>query len=157
MLPCPPQRGSSGPWDQIHDSYLSCIGSQVLYHWTSLVVQLVKNLPAKRETWVRSLGWEDPLEKGKAAHSSNLAQRIRGLYSPWGHKESDTAELLSLLLIPLAPPGRASFTLCLMQKSLYLLRVKKRKLKIVLCPTMLSNVQSDLLTKCGLYSHTMNW
>ena len=37
------------------------------------VAPLVKNLPAKRETWVQSLGWEDPLEKGKAAHSSILA------------------------------------------------------------------------------------
>jgi len=44
----------------------------------SLVAQLVKNLPAMQETWVRSLGWEDPLEKGKAIHSSSLAWRI-----PW--------------------------------------------------------------------------
>ena len=44
----------------------------------SLVAQLVKNLPAMRETWVLSLGWEDPLEKGKATHSSILAWRI-----PW--------------------------------------------------------------------------
>ena len=44
----------------------------------SLVAQLVKNLPAIRETWVRFLGWEDPLEKGKATHSSILAWRI-----PW--------------------------------------------------------------------------
>ena len=42
------------------------------------VAQLVKNLPAMWETWVRSLGWEDPLEKGKATHSSILAWRI-----PW--------------------------------------------------------------------------
>ena len=42
----------------------------------SLVPQLVKNLPAMQETWVRSLGWEDPLEKGKATHSSILAWRI---------------------------------------------------------------------------------
>jgi len=42
----------------------------------SLVAQLVKNLPAMRETWVQSLGWEDPLEKGKATHSSILAWRI---------------------------------------------------------------------------------
>ena len=40
---------------------------------SSLIAQLVKNLPAMRETWVRSLGWEDPLEKGKATHSSILA------------------------------------------------------------------------------------
>ena len=42
----------------------------------SLVAQLVKNLPAMRETWVRSLGWEDPLEKGTATHSRILAWRI---------------------------------------------------------------------------------
>ena len=59
----------------------------------SLVAQVVKNLPAMRETWVRTLGWENPLEKGKASHSSILAWRI-----PWGHKESDTTEQLSLSL-----------------------------------------------------------
>ena len=48
-----------------------------------------------RETWVRSLGWEDPLEKGKATHSSILVWRIHGLYGPWGLKESDTTEQLS--------------------------------------------------------------
>ena len=48
------------------------------YAWASLVAQLVKNPPAVRETWVRSLGWEDPLEKEKATHSSILAWRI-----PW--------------------------------------------------------------------------
>ena len=42
----------------------------------SLVAQLVKNLPEMWGTWVRSLGWEDPLEKGAAAHSSILAWRI---------------------------------------------------------------------------------
>ena len=41
--------------------------------WASLVAHLVKNLPAMRETWIRSLGWEDPLEKGKAIHSRTLA------------------------------------------------------------------------------------
>ena len=40
------------------------------------MAQLAKNLPAMRETWVRSLGWEDPLEKGKGTHSSILAWRI---------------------------------------------------------------------------------
>ena len=47
-----------------------------LHVWASLVAQLVKNLPAMRETWVQILGWEDPLEKGKAAHSRILAWRI---------------------------------------------------------------------------------
>ena len=49
--------------------------------------QLVKNPPAMWETWVQSLHWEDPLEKGQATHSSIFAWRI-----PWGHKESDTTE-----------------------------------------------------------------
>ena len=48
------------------------------YAWSSLVAQLVKNPPAMWETWVQSLGWEDPMEKGKATHSSILAWRI-----PW--------------------------------------------------------------------------
>ena len=42
------------------------------YSWASLVAQLVKNIPAMQETWVESLGWEDPLEKGKATHSSTV-------------------------------------------------------------------------------------
>ena len=41
--------------------------------WASLVAQMVKNLPAVRETWVQSLGWEDTLEKGMATHSRILA------------------------------------------------------------------------------------
>ena len=54
------------------------IGYSLPYSWASLVAQLVKNLPAMQKTWVQSLGWEDPLEKGKAIHSSILAWRI-----PW--------------------------------------------------------------------------
>ena len=52
-------------------------GYLLQYAWASLVSQLVKNQPAKRETWVQSLDWEDPLEKGKATHSSILALRIQ--------------------------------------------------------------------------------
>ena len=52
------------------------IGYPLQYSRASLVAQLVKNLPPMRETWVQSLGWEDPLEKGKATHSSILAWRI---------------------------------------------------------------------------------
>ena len=48
-------------------------GYPLQYSWASLVAQLVKNPPAMWETWVLSLGWEDPLEKGKATHSSILA------------------------------------------------------------------------------------
>ena len=61
------------------------------------MAQLVKNLPALQETWVRSLGWEDPLEKGTATHSRVLAWRIPWtVYSPWGCKESDMTKQLSL-------------------------------------------------------------
>ena len=51
-------------------------GYPLQYSWTSLVTQLVKNPPAMQETWVRSLGCEDPLKKGKATHFSILAWRI---------------------------------------------------------------------------------
>ena len=62
------------------------------------MAQLIKNPPEMQETWVLSLGWDDPLEKGTANHSSILAWRIPWieepgrLYSPWGHKELDTTE-----------------------------------------------------------------
>ena len=52
------------------------IGYPLQYSWASLVAQLIKNPPAMQETWVRSLGWEDPLEKGKSSHSRILAWRI---------------------------------------------------------------------------------
>ena len=54
------------------------IGYPLQYSWASLVAQLIKNPPAIREIWVRSLGWEGPLEKVKVTHSSILAWRI-----PW--------------------------------------------------------------------------
>ena len=56
------------------------IGYLLQYSWASLVAQLVENLPAMQETWVRALGREDLLEKGKATHSSILAWRM-GLQS----------------------------------------------------------------------------
>ena len=64
----------------------------IMKAWASLVAHLVKNQPAMRETWVRSLGWENILEKGKATHSCILAWRMHGLYSPWGLKELDMTE-----------------------------------------------------------------
>ena len=51
---------------------------------SSLVVQMVKNLPAMWETWVQSLVWEDPLEKGMATHSSILAWRVPWAEEPGG-------------------------------------------------------------------------
>ena len=95
-----------------------------LVGWTSLVAQMVKDLPAMQETQVPSLGGEDPLEKEMATHSNILAwtvacqvplsmkfsrqptpiflpgefhgQRNLAGYSPWGHKESDMTEQLTL-------------------------------------------------------------
>ena len=67
-----------------------CCKGSVLYvkwHnviWASLVAQTVKNLLAMQETWVQSLGWEDPLEKGMATHSSILAWRILLTEKPGG-------------------------------------------------------------------------
>ena len=54
------------------------IGYPLQYSWASLLAPLVKNPPAMQEIWVQSLGWEDPLEKGLATHSSILARRM-----PW--------------------------------------------------------------------------
>ena len=64
----------------------------------SLVVQMVKNLPAMWETWVQSLFWEDPLEKERATRSSSLAWRIPwteqpgSLYDPWDRKALGATE-----------------------------------------------------------------
>ena len=84
-------RRSSQPRDGTRVSYVSCIGRWVLYHcvtwkpysdiqykWASLVAQMVKCLPAMRETWVQSLDQEDPLEKEMETHSNTLAWKI-----PW--------------------------------------------------------------------------
>ena len=63
-----------------HEGFISSDTMNRIYRtdWASLVAQLVKNPPAVWETWIQSLGWEDPLEKGKATHSSILPWRI-----PW--------------------------------------------------------------------------
>ena len=70
--------------------------------WVSLVAQMVKKLPVMREPWVRSLGWEDPLEEGMSTHSGMYShlenphgQRSLTGYSPWGHKELDTTKWLN--------------------------------------------------------------
>ena len=62
-----------------------------------LVAQMVKHLPTMQESWVQSMGWEDPLEKEMALHSSTLAWKIPrmeepGRLQPWSRKESDTTE-----------------------------------------------------------------
>ena len=73
------------------------------FNGASLVVQMVKHLSAMLETWVWSLGPENPLEKAMATHSSTLPgksheQRSLVGYSPWDRKESDTTERLYFLL-----------------------------------------------------------
>ena len=69
----------------------------------SLVAQMVKNLLAMRETWVQFLGWEDSLEKGRVLTPIFLSGEFYGQrslvgYSPWGRKESDMSERLTLSL-----------------------------------------------------------
>ena len=63
---------AKNPPAKVGDSGDSGFDPWVQYSWASLVAHLVKNPTTMRETWVRSLGWEDPLEKGKATHSSIL-------------------------------------------------------------------------------------
>ena len=63
------------------------IGYPLQDSWAYPVAQTVKNLPAKQDTWVRSLGWEDPLEKRTATHPSILAWKIPWTVYPWGQKE----------------------------------------------------------------------
>ena len=69
------------------------IGYPLQYSWASLVAQLVKNLPTVWETWVLSVGWEDPWRRERLPTPVFWPGE---LYSPWGHKESDMTERLSL-------------------------------------------------------------
>ena len=77
----------------------------IIYVSTSPVAQMVKRLSTVRETWVRSLGREDSLEKEMATHSSTLASKIPWTeesgagYCPWGCKELDTTERLHFLCV----------------------------------------------------------
>ena len=75
-----PAAGMAEPWGNHQEvqSSVQVLNLTYLKIRASLIAQLVKNLPAMQETWVLSLGWDDPLEKGKATHSSILAWRI-----PW--------------------------------------------------------------------------
>ena len=87
------------------------IGCTLQYSWASLVALIVKKQPAMRETWVWTLGWEDPMENGMASHSSILAWRIPWteepgrLYSPCGHRvghDWGTSAFSRVLLRPLS-------------------------------------------------------
>ena len=65
--------GDPGSIPRLGTSPVEGIGYPLQYSWAFLVAQLVRNLPGMWETWVQSLSWEDPLENGKATHSSILA------------------------------------------------------------------------------------
>ena len=87
------QGNTGGYLNSVEDPFET--GSTLI--WASLVAQMVKNPPAMQETWFLSLDLEDPLEEDLATHSSILAWRIPWTeepagHSPWGHKESCTAE-----------------------------------------------------------------
>ena len=68
------------------------IGYPLQYSWISLVVELVKNQPAMWETWVQSLGWEEPWRRERLPTPVFWPGEFHGLYSPWGRKELDTTE-----------------------------------------------------------------
>ena len=68
------------------------LGYPLQYSWASLVAQLLNNLPAMQETWILSLGWEDPLENRKATHASILAWRVPWTIAHGVAKESDMTE-----------------------------------------------------------------
>ena len=70
------------------------IGYPLQYSWASLVAQMVNNLSATRETWVQSLGWEDPLEEGMATHSSVLAWRTPMDSGGWQATVHEVAKIL---------------------------------------------------------------
>ena len=81
-----------------------------------MVAQMVKNLPVMQETWVQFLGQEDPLEKGLATNSRSLPREFNGKcsllgYSPWGCKESDKTERITLTFHYLPPPPVCSVLL----------------------------------------------
>ena len=85
-------------WQMQPSSRTGIRKKEVLCYWSSLVTQLVKNLPAMQETWVRSLGWEDPLEEGMATRSGTLAWRISMNRGAWGatvHRVAKTPARLS--------------------------------------------------------------
>ena len=88
---------TSGPSTSSHLTWWQIFTSSCVL-WVSLLAQVVKNLPVVRETWVRSLGWEDPLEEGMAIHSSLLAWRIpidKGAWQVTVHRVTKSQTWLS--------------------------------------------------------------
>ena len=97
------------------------------------MAQLVKNPPAMWETWVRSLGWEDPLEKGKAAHSSVLAWRIPWTVQSMGLQRVRQTERLSLSLLTLVRYNISRETLLILSTRVEdQFEIRKDKVKIII-------------------------
>ena len=80
------------------------MGYPLQYSWISLVAQLVKNPPAVREAWIQFLGWEDPWRRERLPTPVFWPGEFHGLYSPWGHKELNTAERLCYYVSSFALP-----------------------------------------------------
>ena len=89
------------------------MGYLLQYSWASLVAQVVKNLPAMRETWVWSSNWEEPLEEGMAPHSRILAWRSPRDRGAWWAAELDVTETLSTRDQVVAAVKNAAFPLLL--------------------------------------------
>ena len=94
----PPEEGNGNPlqYSGLENFGLGCKESDRT-EWLSLlgaflIAQLVKNLPAMQETWVRSLGWKDPLGRKRLPTPVFWAGEFHALYSPWGYKESKMTE-----------------------------------------------------------------
>ena len=90
--------GVTKSWTRLRDFHSHFTFKLFNRYMASFVAQLVKNPPAMRETWVQSLVWEDPLGKERLPTPVFGPGEFHGLYSPWGHKESDMTERLSLSL-----------------------------------------------------------
>ena len=113
--------------------------------WASLVAQTVKRLPAMRETWDRSQGREDPLEKEMATHSSILPGKSHGRrsmvgYSPWGRRELDMTERLQILVILISHicflPCMTTATILVQVITSYFRTIKISLLPLILSPRL---------------------
>ena len=107
----------------------------LIFSWSSFVAQVVRNPPAMKETWVRSLDWEDPLEKEMATQSSILAWKIpwteeSGRLQSVGHKESDTTERPLFFIFYITVPWSCSASLKKMSA------VPKIAVRLILAPSL---------------------
>ena len=131
-----------------------------LKFWASVVTQMVKNPPTMWETGVQSVGWEDPLEKDQPPTPVLLSGEFHGQrrlagYSPWGHKESDTTEWLSLSGPLSSIYGNTHSVLSLITVSSWVSYpvAQFRDLRIpwslsLSCPSIAHHIPSTLTPKC---------